>query len=538
MAQALGRGLVQSGAGVAIGFAAIFAVVWLIGSAIAASTDTQVQTAEGTLAGVWQPGFRLFEGIPYAEPPVGKLRWQPPQSPAHWTGVRSATRPGDECVQQAIFWRPGSPASWHEDCLYLNVYAPPAEAGAKRPVMVWFHGGGWVNGAGTDVQPTWLTAEGNTLVTVNYRLGALGYLALPAFDAESADKQSSGQYGDLDKVEALRWVQRNIGAFGGDPERVTIAGQSAGAGSVCWLMASPAAKGLFQRAVIQSIGDCVNIDHNEATQRGARFAQAAGCGDATDVAACLRNKSPAQIIDAQIATGIPWRPVQGGEAQPTLAPAAFAAGEFNRTPVIIGNTHHEVRAFVYEGNDLTKQPVTAASFVEAVRKQQGANADRVLEAYPLTSAPGVVLAAVGTDSGFACNAVSVITDLAKWAPTFAYEFRDETSPPRPYMNVPPSFPIGAGHTSDVPYVWQSETVAPLTPTQMGLARIMLGFWSNFAAAGDPNGAPLPEWPRYDAQTPRRIGFLTGGRTEEISADAYSQEHHCALWDGLASKKAP
>jgi para-nitrobenzyl esterase len=540
MAQILRRrsalllGIVRIG----IGSAAILGLGWPTGLAAAASAGTQVQTAEGLLAGSWQPGYRLFEGIPYAEPPVGKLRWQPPQSPHPWTGVRPAMQPGDECVQQAIFWRPGSPASWHEDCLYLNVYAPAAQTGAKRPVLVWFHGGGWVNGAGPDVQPTWLTAEGNVLVTVNYRLGALGYLALPALDTESADKESSGQYGDLDKIEALRWVQRNIAAFGGDPERVTIAGQSAGAGSVCWLMASPEAKGLFQRAVIQSIGDCANIDHKEATQRGERFAEAAGCADATDIAECLRRKSPAQIIDAQIATGLPWRPVQGGEAQPMLAPAAFAAGEFNRVPVIIGNTRHEVRAFVYEGNDLTKQPVTAASFEAAMRKQQGANADRVLEAYPLTSAPGVALAAVGTDSGFACNAVPVVADLAKWVPTFAYEFRDETSPPRPYMNVPPSFPIGAGHTSDVPYVWQSETIVQLTPTQMGLARMMLGFWSNFAASGDPNGAPLPDWPRYDAQAPRRIGFLTGGRTEEISANAYSQEHHCALWDALSPEKAP
>jgi para-nitrobenzyl esterase len=523
---------------VAIGGAAILLTGCLIGIATAAPTEVQVQTAEGTLAGLWQPGFRLFEGIPYAEPPVGKLRWRPPQSAGHWTGVRPAVQPGDECGQQAIFWRPGSPASWHEDCLYLNVYAPAAEAGAKRPVLIWFHGGGWINGAGTDVQPTWLTAQGNVVVTVNYRLGALGYLALPALDAESADKQSSGQYGDLDKIEALRWVHRNIAAFGGDPERVTIAGQSAGAGSVCWLMASPEAQGLFQRAVIQSIGDCANIDHKEATQRGDRFAQAAGCGDATDMAACLRSKSPAQIIDAQVATGISWRPVQGGSAQPKLAPAAFAAGEFNRVPVIIGNTRHEMRAFVYEGNDLMKQPVTAASFEAAVRKEQGANADRVLEAYPLTSAPGLALAAVGTDSGLACNAVPVIADLTKWAPTFAYEFRDETSPPRPYMNAPPSFPIGAGHTSDVPYVWQSETIAPLTPTQMALARIMLGFWSNFAASGDPNSAPFPEWPRYDAQAPARIGFLAGGRTEKISADAYSQDHHCALWDALGPAKAP
>jgi para-nitrobenzyl esterase len=231
MAQTLGRAVMRS-ARFAIGGATILAISPLIGAAAAATSEPQVQTEEGTLLGLWQPGYRLFEGIPYAEPPVGNLRWRPPESLHHWTGVRPATQPGDECVQQAIFWRPGSPASWHEDCLYLNVYAPAAETGAKRPVLVWFHGGGWVNGAGTDVQPTWLTAEGNVVVTANYRLGALGYLALPALDAESADKQSSGQYGDLDKVEALRWVQRNIAAFGGDPERVTIAGQSAGAGSV------------------------------------------------------------------------------------------------------------------------------------------------------------------------------------------------------------------------------------------------------------------------------------------------------------------
>ena len=433
---------------------AVLAIGWWVGTAAAASVDTQVQTAEGTLAGAWQPGYRLFEGIPYAEPPVGELRWQPPQSPHHWTGVRRALQPGDECVQQAIFWRPGSTASWHEDCLYLNVYAPAAEAGAKRPVLVWFHGGGWVNGAGTDVQPAWLTAEGNVVVTVNYRLGALGYLALPALDAESADKQSSGQYGDLDKIEALRWVQRNFAAFGGDPERVTIAGQSAGAGSVCWLMASPAAKGLFQRAVIQSIGDCVNIEHKEATQRGERFAQAIGCSDAAEMAACMRGKTPAEIIEAQVTTALSWRPVQGGAAQPVLAPAAFAAGDFNRVPVIIGNTRHETRAFVYEGNDLMKQPVTSTSFEAAVRKSQGANADRVLAEYPLSAAqaPGAALAAAQTDSGFACNSVPVVAALAKWTPTYAYEFRDETSPPRPYMNVPSSFPVAAGHTSDVPYV--------------------------------------------------------------------------------------
>ena len=481
----------------------------------------------------WRPAYRSFEGIPYAQPPVGDLRWRPPEPAGSWAGVRDATRPGNECVQQAIFWRPDSPASWREDCLDLNVMTS-AQAGQKLPVLVWFHGGGWVNGAGTDVQPSWLTEQGNVVVTVNYRLGALGYLALPALDGESADKQSSGQYGDLDKIEALRWVQRNIGAFGGDPDRVTIAGQSAGAGSVCWLMASPAAKGLFQRAVIQSIGDCANIAHEEAEKHGRSFADAIGCADPSTMANCLRGKTPAEIIDAQATTLIYWRPVQGGAAQPTMAPAAFESGDFNRVPVIIGNTRHETRAFVYEGNDLIRQPLSSAGYEAAIRKQFGDRADRVLATYPVAAgaAPGAVLAAVRTDAGFACNGTRVIDALSKRVATYAYEFRDETSPPRPYMTVPSSFRIAAGHTSDVPYVWQSETALPLTETQMALSRIMLAFWSGFAAEGDPNVVGLPAWPRYDPQTRQRIGFLEGGKTESVSGDDYNREHNCGLWDQL------
>jgi para-nitrobenzyl esterase len=368
-------------------------------------------------------------------------------------------------------------------------------------------------------------------VTVNYRLGALGYLTLPALDAESVDGQSSGQYGDLDKIEALRWVQKNIAAFGGDPERVTIAGQSAG-GSVCWLLASPAAKGLFHRAVIQSIGDCANISHQEASQRGERFTQAIGCKQAPDLAECLRDKSPAQIIAAQAEAGIAWRPVQGGAAQPMLPPAAFASGEFNRVPVIVGNTRHEARAFVYEANDLVRQPVTPASAEAAIRSQYGDDADRVLETYPVASEPSLALAAAQTDAGFACNSVPVIAALARSAPTYAYEFHDETSPPRAYMTIPPSFSIGAAHTSDVPYVWQSETASPLGPAQMALARIMLRFWSNFAANGDPNGEALPAWPLYGAEDSPRIGLLAGGQTNQITADDYASDHHCGFWDAL------
>jgi para-nitrobenzyl esterase len=284
--------------------------------------------------------------------------------------------------------------------------------------------------------------------------------------------------------------------------------------------------------VIQSIGDCANIGHQEASQRGERFAEIIGCKQEPDLAECLRDKSPAQIIDAQAEAGVAWRPVQGGATQPMLAPAAFAAGEFNRVPVIVGNTRHEARAFVYEGNDLVRQPVTPESAEAAIRNQYGDKAGRVLETYPVASEPGVALASARTDAGFACNSLPVIAALNRWVPTYGYEFHDETSPPRAYMTVQPSFPIGAAHTSDVPYVWQSETVSPLSPTQMALARIMLRFWSNFAASGDPNGDALPAWPLYGAADSPRIGLLAGGQTKRITAQDYARDHHCRFWDAL------
>ena len=490
-----------------------------------------IRTADGVVRGSEQGGHRLFQGIPYASVPG---RWKAPQPVVPWPGVRDATRPGNECVQPAVFWRPGSPASWHEDCLYLNVWTP-RRVDRRLPVMVWFHGGGWVNGAGTDVQPARLTEWGNTIVvTVNYRLGALGYLALPGLDAESADQQSSGNYGDLDKIEALRWVQRNAAAFGGHPSRVTIAGQSAGAGSVCWLAASPAAAGLFARAVVQSIGDCAVIGHDTAITRGMSFAAAVGCTDAGAMPACLRAKTPAEVIDAQARTGIAWRPVAGGAVQPLPPLEAFSSGRFNRVPFIMGNTRHETRAFVYEGNDLVRQPLTAQAYQATIRASYGPDADRVRAEYPVTgyAAPGLALAAVQTDSGFACNSVPVTDALSRWVPLFAYEFRDETAPGRPYMVIPPSFPIGSGHTSDVPYVWQTETDVPLTAEQLRLSKLMITYWSRFARAGDPNARGVPDWPRYDPSRRLRIGFLPGGRTTVITGTDYSTEHHCAFWQSL------
>jgi para-nitrobenzyl esterase len=518
-------------------FAALALTVSLVPtSARAASGAPIVRAPDGAVRGVADGGLRLFQGLPYAAPPS---RWRAPQPVTPWKGIRNATRPGNECVQSAVFWRPGSPASWDENCLYLNVRAPAH--GKRLPVLVWFHGGGHVNGAGTDVQPARLARWGNNVVvTINYRLGALGYLSLPGLDAESADASSSGNYGELDKIEALRWVKRNIAAFGGDPKRVTIAGQSAGATSVCWLTASPTAAGLFARSVIQSATIC-GISHAIAVARGTSFAKAAGCTDPNTMVACLRGKTPAQIIDAQAASNVAWRPAVGGTNQPLAAADAFAAGRFNRVPVIVGNTRHENRAFDYEANDLVRQPVTAQGYEAAIRSSFGANAERVLAAYPVTRYPNPdeALAAVHTDQRV-CPMLPLVSSLSAWVPTYAYEFRDETAPGRPYMVIPSplmvnpaAFGIGTGHTSDVPYVWQSETAVPLTAKQLRLSKVMIGYWSRFARAGSPNGSDLPRWPRYVQTRGPWTALLAGGHARQYTQSSYDNEHHCAFMQSVS-----
>ncbi|MGA3251971.1 MAG: carboxylesterase family protein, partial [Paraburkholderia sp.] len=476
-----------------------------------------VTTTDGALRGSEHGIVDVYQGIPYAAPPVGDGRWRAPQPAAAWAGVRDATQPANACVQSATFWRPGNAASWNEDCLYLNVWKP-RHVDAHLPVIVWFHGGGWINGASNDMQPVQIVARGNIVVTVDYRLGALGYLSLPGLDTESGDGQSSGNYGDLDKVHALQWIKQNIGAFGGDAGNVTIGGQSAGAGSVCWLLASPAAAGLFNRAVIESIGDCAIVSHDTATTRGKSFADAIGCTDPATQVACLRKKSPAEIIDAQAKTNLNWRPVTGGAAQPLPVLDAFHSGKFNRVPVLVGNVRHETRVFVYEGNDMIRQPLTADGYQSTVRAQQGDKAERVLTEYPLAAypSPAVALAAVQTDSSFACGSVPVEDALSAWVPTYTYEFRDETAPHTPYMVVPPSFEIGAAHTSEMQYIWRGDATTPissgqssgwlpLTHEQAKLSQMMMRYWASFARNGDPNTPSQPNWPRYDAAKTQRLG---------------------------------
>src|ERR1700722_12604601 len=295
-------------------------------------------TTNGAVRGLTVSNSDEFLGIPYAAPPVGALRWQPPQPAASWRGVRDATRFAPHCPQLAS---PFGQASTSEDCLFLNVFTPSrGQAGARSPVMVWIHGGALVTGESNDYDPTKLVEDGVTVVTINYRLRALGFLADPALaDA----KGQSGDYGLMDQQAALRWVQRNIAGFGGDPRNVTIFGESAGGLSVLSQVASPEARGLFSRAIAESGSyNLTQASLASAETAGQAFATAAGCSDQT--VACLRSLPVSTIRADETAAG--YTPNINSEVLPQTLKTAFATGDFNRVPIINGTNHDEWRLFV------------------------------------------------------------------------------------------------------------------------------------------------------------------------------------------------
>lgn len=509
---------------------AVASLSFAAASGLTSAAVSQTVTASvGQIVGGRDGDLMLYQGIPYAKPPIGNLRWAAPEPVAAFQQPFQAGSAGGECVQKAIFWRPDKTASWTEDCLTLNVYVP-ASGGSNLPVFVGFHGGGSVNGAKTDWDPRELAAAGNVVVTVNYRLGALGFLALPELNKESKDGQSSGNYGDLDKLEALRWVKKNISAFGGNPDRVTIAGQSAGARGVCYAVASPEAKGLFQAAVMESGRDCPSISNAEAVKSGEKFADALGCKDVADRLACLRSKTPAEILDAQTQSKLTIATVYGGSAQPKPAMEAFRSGDFNRVPLIVGNTRDETRVFIYEANDLVDQPVDQAQWENEVKTRMGAKADAAFAIYGADAkkSPGLALGNLDAEQKYICPTSLAIEALSKWTQVHAYEFADVTAPIRSYASVPSSFDLGVPHSAELPYIWGEHTVPHgLTPDQKKLAQTMRAFWTSLASPEGPKG-PV-EWPRYSSNAPNRIVFREGGKTDIVSDLDYRKNRHCDLF---------
>ena len=491
------------------------------GAASLAAGGPVVGTSDGALLGVATGGADEFLGVPYAAPPVGALRWRPPQPAARWSGVRSATAFAPHCAQPVTpFGRP----STSEDCLYLNVFTPAGHTSVPRPVMVWIHGGALVTGESDDYDPTGLVGDGAVVVTINYRLGALGFLAHPALAAQAGGP--SGDYGLLDQQAALRWVQRNIGAFGGNAHDVTVFGESAGGLSVLSQLASPGGHGLFARAIVESGGyNPVQASLATAEGQGQAFAASAGC--ASQTAACLRGLSVATILANENTGG--YTPDIDGQVLVRSLKTAFATGQFNRVPVMDGSNHDEYRLFVAV-SELSGRPVTAANYQAMVSLALGVSpsiAAVIVAQYPLSAfaSPAIALGAVGTDAIFACNALTLDDSMSQFVPTYAYEFNDENAP-EPLL-PPVSFPYGAAHASELEYVFNTATTPTpghLSAAQIRLADTMQRYWTGFAARGFPSLF----WPPFN-----RTGLMRSLLTPRPTVESgFATEHHCAFWNSL------
>jgi para-nitrobenzyl esterase len=483
-------------------------------------------TANGLVRGLANGAVNEFLGIPYAAPPVGALRWQPPQPAASWSGVRDVTQFGPHCPQLA---GPFGQASTSENCLFLNVFTPSRQhGGSPFPVMVWIHGGALVSGESNDYDPTQMVADGVTVVTINYRLGALGFLAHPAL----ADARGqSGDYGLMDQQAALRWVHRNIASFGGNPHNVTVFGESAGGLSTLSQVASPQARGLFERAIVESGSyNLTQASLASAEAAGEAFAVKAGC--ASQTAACLRSLPVSTILADQDAAG--YTPNINSEVLPETLGTAFATGTFNHVPIINGTNHDEWRLFVAL-SELEGNPVTTSNYQSMIASTldvPAAVAAVIAAKYPLTAypSPSVALGAVGTDAIFACPALTIDQSVSRFVPTFAYEFNDENAPE---LFLPPvSFPYGAAHASEIQYLMGLPTAAfpkMLSAQQQQLAEAMKGYWTNFAKRGFPSSPGTPFWPFFNNLTQKTQSLAPPVPQTETG---FASTHNCAFWTAL------
>jgi len=514
----------------AVGVAATLLTVGTSGAAASPASSGAspvVRTDDGLVRGAGAAGVYSFLGLPYAAPPTGNLRWRPPQPTAAWTGVRDATQFGPSCPQATTgnpFLPPGTIS---ENCLYLNVYTPTLRSGGDRPVLVWIHGGGLVQDGARNYDGSKLAADGTVVVTINYRLGALGFLAHPALASRPGG--AAGNYGLMDQQAALRWVQANIAQFGGDPNHVTIAGQSAGGLSVLAQLVSPGARGLFQRAIVQS-GTFALTQQPLATAEaaGQTFAKNVGCADQT--AACLRSVPVSDLV-SDFGVAIPG--VVDGSVLTQSIGTALARGQFARVPVINGITHDEELLFVdglgitvSQGTDipLADKPVSSANYQANIAQALGvtdARAAAIATEYPPGAHPDVAFSFLVSDASFACPALQVDRwTAARGVPTYAYQFNDDHAP----VNIL-GFSLGlATHGAELPYLFdQPNTPVVLDADQQALAASMRTDWASFAGTGNPSSRALP-WPAFNGTRVLSLVPLQSQVTTDFAA-----AHHCSFW---------
>lgn len=474
-----------------------FMVAVMLAGAVQAQRDTVVETSLGTLIGESESGINVFRGIPYAEPPVGALRWKPPQPVSGWQGGRLADSFAPNCIQSpypenSFFYRPARLTS--EDCLYLNVWAPAEsdESEEPLPVMVWIHGGALTRGSGAiaTYDGTRLAQKDVVLVTINYRLGVLGYFAHPELVAES-EHYSAGNYGILDQIEALRWVRENIASFGGDPDNVTIFGESAGAWSVHFLTASPLSEGLFHKAIAQSgarLDKRVELDRRttagpSAVSSGRELAAMVGADSLDELRAM-----PARVLyEAAEEAGFNTDGIVDGRVLTEQPYEQFVAGRQHAVPVLLGFNSHEGTTLGAAAN----APDTAAAYEERARTMYGPLAETFLEVYPSDDPRKATLDAF-RDSAFGWNMVTWanLTRLVD-QPAWLYYFTHH--PPGPESDR-----LGAYHASEIAYVF--DNVHTLRdgprPVDRELADAMSDYWVSFARNGNPNIDGRPQWRPY------------------------------------------
>ncbi|MGA9294719.1 MAG: carboxylesterase family protein [Ignavibacteriaceae bacterium] len=470
--------------------------IMLVAGISLAQQPEPIKVEDGLLQGTFEDGLTVYRGIPFAEPPVGGLRWRPPQPAAKWDGVREAVKFAPDPVQG---W--GDPSGQSEDCLYLNVWTPAKTTGDKIPVLVWIYGGGF-NGGATSV-PTYsgekLAKKGVVLVSIAYRVGYIGFFAHPELSAESPH-HVSGNYGLLDMIAGLKWIKKNIAAFGGDPDKVTIFGESAGGIAVSMLCASPLAKGLFEGAISESGGSFgptrLTIFPGEnmktlavAEHEGEQFAEKAGVTSIEE----LRKIPADSLVRGGFGKGLAW-PIVDGYVITDDQYKLYEAGKFNDTPILVGYNSDEGASFMR-----IKEP---EEYINSIKNRYGKFADDLIKAYPIDSNSVPKTARdLMRDAAFGWHTWSWARLESKMGKSKVFYYYFDQHPDFPKGS--PKYGYGSPHGQDVAYVFQHlNTEDPqISKSDFDISDVMSTYWTNFAKYGDPNGEGIPEWKSFSDKNP-------------------------------------
>ncbi len=465
--------------------------------------------------------IRIFEGIPFAAPPVGQLRWRAPQPVQPWKGVRKTVAFGPRCMQKKVFkvfldlvFRDNGPS---ENCLYLNVWTPATSANENLPVMFWIFGGGFEGGSTSEPRQDGenLARKGVVVVSCNYRLGIFGFFSYPALNRESPH-HTSGDYGLMDQIAALRWVRDNISAFGGDPHNVTIFGESAGSLSVSVLMASPLARGLFQKAIGESgaffgAGPKMYVTESlaQSEKAGEKFAKSIGATSLAQLRAIpahkLMKESAKEVAENQF-----W-PNIDGYVLPQSVYTIFSEGKQSHVPLLAGWNKDEASFALFSA-----EKPTAENLVKKIKARFGPDAGEALKLFPHATP-----AEARRSTEALANDYFIVYGTWKWlqmqnqtgdSPVYRYLFARKPPEPPGVMTLDGKVPLvklGARHSAEIPYVFGNPEwrKAPCQPVDFKISDAMMSYWTNFAKTGNPNGPGLPRWPRYDSKDGYQVMVL-------------------------------